>query len=327
MRKEYDLEKLKVKRRGLLPELQDAKGKSTKVRITISLDQDIVEYFKQSADRVGSLPYQTQINQVLREAIEKNRQDDIETVKLELLKDADFIRALSTQISIARHHQVITMGDKFNLYGLTHVFQEAIQEDRPTLVFEVKNGKGRFLFMMFFDDEDESKDLIYIFMRNTMRMLERKLYGNHLKGQFYIYLKDYMKKLFKDELLIESSVTNNLFIFEDFFNRLNESIPNSIPLNRKISVLRDCWDEVKDELPKEIVDEYDKTILIGPIRLPKNKEPREKTLRKLYLHANGNEDEIARLIWLLKQRNMTVAWTNDINKANRSVKSILNKMS
>ena len=48
MREEYDLKKLKVKRRGPLPELKDEKGKQAKVRITISLDQDIVTYFKQS---------------------------------------------------------------------------------------------------------------------------------------------------------------------------------------------------------------------------------------------------------------------------------------
>ena len=71
MREEYDLKKLKVKRRVLLPELKDEKGKPAKVRITISLDRDIVDYFKQSAGGVGSLPYQTQINQMLRRAIEK----------------------------------------------------------------------------------------------------------------------------------------------------------------------------------------------------------------------------------------------------------------
>ena len=104
MREEYDFKNLKIRRRGLLPELHDEKGKPAKVRITISLDQDIVDYFKQSADGVGSLPYQTQINQVLRKAIEKSQQDDdIETVKLELLKDVDFIRAVADQISIARH--------------------------------------------------------------------------------------------------------------------------------------------------------------------------------------------------------------------------------
>ena len=35
MREEYDLKKLKVKRRGLLPELRDKKGKQANVRITM----------------------------------------------------------------------------------------------------------------------------------------------------------------------------------------------------------------------------------------------------------------------------------------------------
>ena len=80
MREEYDLKKLKVKRRGLLPELKNAKDRPAKVRITIPLDLDIVNYFKQSADGMGSLPYQTQINQALRQAIETSRLGDIETV-------------------------------------------------------------------------------------------------------------------------------------------------------------------------------------------------------------------------------------------------------
>ncbi len=40
MRKEYDLGKLKVKRRGPLPAFRDAAGRPMKVRITITLDQD-----------------------------------------------------------------------------------------------------------------------------------------------------------------------------------------------------------------------------------------------------------------------------------------------
>ena len=54
MREEYDLKKLKVKRRGLLPELKDEKEKPAKVMITISLDQDIVNYFKHSANGVNT---------------------------------------------------------------------------------------------------------------------------------------------------------------------------------------------------------------------------------------------------------------------------------
>lgn len=35
----------------------------------------------------------------------------------------------------------------------TNVYSEAIHRKEPSLVFEVRNGLGCFLFMMFFDDE------------------------------------------------------------------------------------------------------------------------------------------------------------------------------
>ena len=40
-----------------------------KVRINIMLDDDIIEFFKQRAALPNSAPYQTQINQALRDAI------------------------------------------------------------------------------------------------------------------------------------------------------------------------------------------------------------------------------------------------------------------
>ena len=46
MREEYDLKKQKVKRRGVLPGLQGEDIKQAKVRITISLDQDVVDRIK-----------------------------------------------------------------------------------------------------------------------------------------------------------------------------------------------------------------------------------------------------------------------------------------
>lgn len=95
MRKEYDLKSMKVKRRGVLPGLQGEDAKQAKVRITISLDQDIVDYFKKAAETPGALPYQTQINQALRQAMAN---DEVEIVKEELLKDADFIRKIAEQI-------------------------------------------------------------------------------------------------------------------------------------------------------------------------------------------------------------------------------------
>ena len=54
MRKEYDLKKLKAKRRGMLPGLKAGEPPPAKVRITIALDDDVVEYFKTQSTRPGA---------------------------------------------------------------------------------------------------------------------------------------------------------------------------------------------------------------------------------------------------------------------------------
>ena len=97
MKKEYDVKKLKVKRRGVLPGLKGQSADSAKIKITISLDKDVVEYFKSEADKPGAFPYQTQINQVLRSLIGSWHQDshkDIELLKKELLRDPGFINQI-----------------------------------------------------------------------------------------------------------------------------------------------------------------------------------------------------------------------------------------
>ncbi|OBP14276.1 hypothetical protein A5320_16445 [Rheinheimera sp. SA_1] len=213
------------------------------------------------------------------------------------------------------------MDDRYELSGLRGVFAEAIQRNEPTIVFELNNGRGKFLFMMFFDSEDEStKDQLFIFMRNTQRMVKLKLYGNHYKGQFYLYLEDYVKDWFKKELLIENGNPNNKFDFESFFQGLNSSIPQALPLQSKIKKLRESWSEISGKLPKEIVEEEEKTILLGDKALPEGHKPREKTLRKLYLYADGNADDITTLIENLKRLNRTVSWTNDIKKLDKAKK-------
>jgi uncharacterized protein (DUF4415 family) len=100
MREEYELGKLKVKRRGPLPAFQDAVGRPMKVRITITLDQDLVEHFKAEAAKPGALPYQTQINQMLRKAMmdDELRPNQTEAIKAALLQDPDFVRALAHQL-------------------------------------------------------------------------------------------------------------------------------------------------------------------------------------------------------------------------------------
>lgn len=96
MRKDYDLKSLKVKRRGILPGLRGQTPAQAKVRVTIALDRDIVEFFKDAAAARGALPYQTQINQALRQFID---QPPAEALKSALLHDKDFIRLLAHEVS------------------------------------------------------------------------------------------------------------------------------------------------------------------------------------------------------------------------------------
>jgi uncharacterized protein (DUF4415 family) len=100
MKKEYDLAKLKVKRRGPLPAFRDAAERPVKVRITITLDQDLVEHFKAEAAKPGALPYQTQINQALRKSVigEEVRPEQTEAIKVALLQDPEFLRAVAHRL-------------------------------------------------------------------------------------------------------------------------------------------------------------------------------------------------------------------------------------
>ena len=105
MKKAYDLNKLKVKRRGVLSALQAEEAPANKVRITISLDKDMIDYFKSEAKYPGAFPYQTQINHALRQWIEKWHgagHEDIEVLKAELLHDAAFISELAKMVSQKR---------------------------------------------------------------------------------------------------------------------------------------------------------------------------------------------------------------------------------
>ena len=103
MRKEYDLKKLKIKRRGKLPELAESSLENAKLRITISLDRDLIDFFKKEAKKPGSLPYQTQINQALRALIPGSREHNklYQQVKGELLNDKNFVLSLKKELKKA----------------------------------------------------------------------------------------------------------------------------------------------------------------------------------------------------------------------------------
>lgn len=73
MSKEYDFAEA---RRGAV-----IKPPPGKTRITIRLDEDIIDWFREQADAAGGANYQTLINQALREYIDSKADYLVETIR------------------------------------------------------------------------------------------------------------------------------------------------------------------------------------------------------------------------------------------------------
>ena len=75
--------------------------RNVKVAIHIKLDADIVEFFKARASEPDAAPYQTQINNALREAMEARATQTSEllvtAVAGKLLRDPTFIQSVRTK--------------------------------------------------------------------------------------------------------------------------------------------------------------------------------------------------------------------------------------
>jgi len=67
---------------------------NTKVRISILVDLDVLNFFKERASKAGALAYQTQINQVLRAEMEGKESVDVNR----LAQDDRFIRAVAKRV-------------------------------------------------------------------------------------------------------------------------------------------------------------------------------------------------------------------------------------
>ncbi|SOU05523.1 hypothetical protein [Xanthomonas arboricola] len=200
------------------------------------------------------------------------------------------------------------MAIKFNLTGLGDIYKESIRRSEPTIAFEIIQGKGRFVFMMFFSEEDkESRDRLFVQLRNTKNLLRLKLYGSHRNGDFYIYFDEFDKKAVIDELMLTG--TGGVFIFEEFLGQINRQIPDQLPLQVKIDKIREIWPEVGQKLIN-VVDRADKVNLMGIKKLPVGSKPQDKTLRKLYIHTIGSASVITDLIGALRRANCTLAWTS-----------------
>lgn len=94
---EFNPEQMKRMPRGSFRERHpdyDLAKVEKKVRVTIYLDSDVLEYFKGRAARPNAAPYQTQINTELRAAMEGERGNPYAA----LVADDRFIAAVAERI-------------------------------------------------------------------------------------------------------------------------------------------------------------------------------------------------------------------------------------
>lgn len=213
----------------------------------------------------------------------------------------------------------------FNFNRLQAVYRDAVLHKEPTIAFELRDGPGRFVFMMFFSPEDEgSKDKLFVLLGRTQKLLQLKMYGSHRNGDFKVYVNPRDQSAIRDELNLHDR--GPAFKLSDFLQKLNQQIPQSLPLNKTIETLRQEKEFFKSEPDlRNLVDEASKVYLIGVKHLPPDKRPREKTLRKLYLHISASSDVVSSFISYLKEANCTVAWTDDPSKASNDILGMMKR--
>lgn len=214
--------------------------------------------------------------------------------------------------------------DMFNFSGLKNMYSAAWLANEPTIAFELKVGRGRFVFIIFFTPEEKEKsgELLFIHLRHVNSILNFKLYGSRKNGDFKVYIMPKYKSDMIAELQLSSG--EGQFSFEKFLNEMNRSIPDSLSLQTKINTLRTVWPDVKGAL-SHYVDDADKTILMNIKKLDKNSKPRERTLRKLFTYTNSDARDIEDFITALKKCNYTLMWTNDPRKV-RSLADLMKKI-
>ena len=78
-----------------------AKRNEQKLKVTIMLDADVLDFYKERAAEQGNLPYQTQINRELRKAMEKAKRPKSEVVTIEMLENPAFLSDLANKLKEA----------------------------------------------------------------------------------------------------------------------------------------------------------------------------------------------------------------------------------
>ena len=93
-RLDAELAKMKRLPRGSFKVMRGATDlKNCKVKITLYVDADVLEFFKKRAEQPNAAPYQTQINNELRKIMESGSAD-AQTLEKAMLNDKKFLKAL-----------------------------------------------------------------------------------------------------------------------------------------------------------------------------------------------------------------------------------------
>jgi uncharacterized protein (DUF4415 family) len=71
--------------------------KTAKAKISLYLDNDILEYFRQRAEPPNAAPYQRQINNELRRIMESDARE-IKSIENDILNNVEFLRALKERL-------------------------------------------------------------------------------------------------------------------------------------------------------------------------------------------------------------------------------------
>ena len=88
----------KVRRSRFVVKPGDTNLSNCKVKVSIYLDADILEYFRQRAKPPHAAPYQTQINNELRKIMETDAQGN-GSLENDILNNQEFLRALKEKLA------------------------------------------------------------------------------------------------------------------------------------------------------------------------------------------------------------------------------------
>jgi len=92
------LEKMKRLPRGSFKPKKSATNlENCKVKISMYIDADILEYFRRRAESPNAAPYQTQINNELRRIMEDDSRE-IQSIENDILNNEEFLRALKAKL-------------------------------------------------------------------------------------------------------------------------------------------------------------------------------------------------------------------------------------